>query len=178
MSRSNKDQIRVYNYPEYTLHSTYNGHGDGTYCAAFSATDNLLATGGWDGKVRLWDVETHQLVRTLVHGSYTNGGYPTSVAFSPDGSRLAVSGDGYALNATVWDVSSGNLVYSLPAGAGQYGTSSATVAFSPNGSYLVAGVSRFVSPEWGGLIRIWDMANGSLAKEYTEDTVGSVGSPC
>ena len=77
----------------------------------------------------------------------------------------------------MWDVSSGDLVYSLPAGAGQYGTSSATVAFSPNGSYLVAGVSRYVSPEWGGLIRIWDMADGSLAREYTEETVGSVGSP-
>ena len=92
MTRSNEDQIRVYDYPEYTLQGTYDGHGSGTYCAAFSPTDNLLATGGYDGTVKLWDIETHQLVRTIVHGSYTNGGYPTSVAFSPDGSRLAVSG--------------------------------------------------------------------------------------
>ncbi len=176
MRRTNEEQIRVYNYPEYTLQGTYDGHGVGTYCVAFSPTDNLLATGGYDGTVRLWDVETNQLVRTLVHGSFTNGGHPVSVAFSPDGSRLAVTGRGYALNATVWDISSGDLVYSLPAGAGQYGTSSATVAFSPNGRYLVAGVSRYVSPEWGGLIRIWDMADGSLAREYTEETVGSVGS--
>ena len=177
MSRSSVEQIRVYDYPEYTLQGTYGGHGSGTYCAAFSPTDNLLATGGYDGRVRLWDVETNQLVRTLAHGSYTNGGYPVSVAFSPDGSRLAVSGRGYALNATVWDVSSGDLVYSLPTGAGVYGTSSATVAFSPNGRYLVAGTMRYISPAWGGLIRVWDMADGSLAREYTEETVGSVSSP-
>ena len=177
MNRTNEDQIRVYNYPEYTLQGTYEGHGTGTYCAAFSPTDNLLATGGWDGKVRLWDVETNQLVRTITHGSYTNGGYPTSLAFSPNGARLAVSGDGYALNATVWDVSTGDAIYSLPAGAGQYGTSAATVAFSPNGRYLVAGVARYISPEWGGLIRIWDMADGSHVREYTEESVGAVGSP-
>jgi len=176
MSRSTEEQIRVYNYPEYTLQGAYDGHGSGTYCAAFSPTDNLLATGGYDGTVKLWDVETNQLVQTIVPGSYTNGGYPTSMAFSPDGSRLAVAGRGYALKATVWDVSSGDLIHSLTAGAGQYGTSSATVAFSPNGNYLVAGVSRYVSPEWGGLISIWDLADGSLVREYIEETVGSVGS--
>ena len=176
MIRSAEEQIRVYNYPEFTLQSTFDGHGTGTYCVAFSPTDNLLATGGADGTVRLWDIETQELVRTIEHGSYTSGGNPISVAFSPDGSRLAVSGRGYALNATVWDVSSGNQVYSLTAGAGQFGTSSATVAFSPNGSYLVAGVSRYVSPEWGGLIRIWDMADGSLVREYIEESIGSVGS--
>ena len=176
MSRSTEDQIRVYDYPEYTLRGTYDGHGSGTYCAAFSPTDNLLATGGYDGTVKLWDVETNQLVRTIEHGSLTSGGYPTSVTFSPDGSRLAVAGRGYALKATVWDVSSGDLVHSLTAGAGQYGTSSATVAFSANGNYLVAGVSRYISPVWGGHIRIWDLADGSLVREYTEETVGSVGS--
>ena len=176
MSRTNEQQIRVYNFPEYTLQGTYEGHGSGTYCAAFSPSDNLLATGGWDGTVKLWDVETQQLVRTIVHGSYTNGGYPVSLAFSPDGAQLAVSGRGYALNATVWDVSSGDPVHSLSAGAGQFGTSSATVAFSPNGNYLVAGVSRYISPSWGGLIRIWDMADGSLVREYTEEPIGSVGS--
>jgi len=176
MSRSGEEQIRVYNYPEYTLQGAYEGHGSGTYCAAFSPSENLLATGGYNGTVKLWDVETNQLVQTIEHGSYTNGGYPTSVAFSPDGSRLAVAGRGYALKATVWDVSSGDLVHSLTAGAGQYGTSSATIAFSPNGNYLVSGVSRYVSPEWGGLIRIWDLADGSMVREYIEETVGSVGS--
>ena len=177
MTRSTEAQIRVYDYPEFTLRGTYAGHGSGTYCAAFSPTDNLLATGGWDGTVQLWDVETNQLVRTLVHGSYTSGGYPASLTFTLDGARLAVAGKGYALNATVWDVASGDRLYSLPAGAGQYGTSSATVAFTPDGHYLVAGVSRYVSPAWGGLIRIWDMTDGSQVREYTEETVGSVGSP-
>ena len=128
MTRSSEDQIRVYNYPEYTLQGSYTEHGTGTYCTAFSPTANLLTTDGADGTVRLWDV------------------------------------------------SSGNLVYGLPAGAGRFGVSSATVAFFPHGRYLVSGCARYVSPEWGGLIRIWDMADGSLAREYTEETVGSVGS--
>jgi WD40 repeat protein len=177
MSRSFGPEIRVYNYPEYTLHGTFDGHGDGTFGAAFSPTENLLATGGWDGRVRLWDVETNQLVRTIVHGSYTDGGYPTSLTFSPDGSRLAVAGSGYSLTANVWDVASGELLYSLPTGAGQYGTSSATVAFSPNGRYLVGATMRYASPEWGGVIKIWDLDDGSLAREYTEEPIGPVGSP-
>lgn len=83
MSRSNEEQIRVYDYPEFTLQGTYAGHGDGTYCAAFT----------------------------------------------------------------------------------------------PDGHDLVAGISRDVSPAWGGLIRIWDMTDGSLVREYTEEAVGSVGWP-
>ena len=60
------------------------GAGGNTSCAAF-APDGVLATGGFDEVVRLWDVKTGALVRTIAVGDL-----PWSVAFSPDGSSLAV----------------------------------------------------------------------------------------
>ncbi len=176
MNRTSEDQIRVYNYPEYTFHGSYDGHGSGTYCVAFSPIDNTLVTGGYDGDVRMWNIGTHELLRTLEHGSYTNGGYPISLDFSSDGSQLAVSGAGYNLKATVWDVSSGDLIHSLSADSGTYGTSSARIAFSPNGNYLVGGVMRYASPEWQGVIQIWDLDDGSLVRMYSEEALGAVGS--
>jgi len=59
---------------------------------AFSPDGRLLASGSWGGTIiRLWDVASGQLVRTLEgHTSRVH-----SVAFAPDGHLLASgSGDG------------------------------------------------------------------------------------
>jgi len=176
LSRTPDDEIRVYNLPEFTLRDTYPGHELGTFCLAFSPVENLLATGGWDGLVRLWDVESSQLVRQLVHGDYIHGGYPVSVCFSPDGSRLAVSGDGYDLKVTVWDVHTGELVHELVADQGANGAR-ASVAIAPNGRYVAAGITRLAGLAWEGAIRFWDLTDGTLAREYVEDPISGGGTP-
>jgi WD40 repeat protein len=57
---------------------------------------SLLASGGRDATVRLWDAQTGDLLRTLVNPSEA----VNSVSFSPDGRLLASGGDDAAV--MVW----------------------------------------------------------------------------
>lgn len=60
----------------------------------------LLATVGGDGRGRLWDSTTGDLIRQFSHG-----GKATSVAFTPDGSRVITAGSDGAVVA--FDVATG-----------------------------------------------------------------------
>src|SRR5207253_937260 len=57
--------------------------------ADLSPDGTLLLTGGFDGKVRLWDFASGQLIRVL--GEHEH--FVFAVAFAPDG-RTAASGGG------------------------------------------------------------------------------------
>ena len=55
---------------------------------AFSSDGSQLATGGWDGELRTWNVESgSELSRTPAHDTPI-----LAVAFSPDGQMLASAG--------------------------------------------------------------------------------------
>jgi WD40 repeat protein len=86
----------------------------------------------------------HITLRGNVRG---NAGRLLSVAFSPDGSRLAAGGgDG---SVRVWDVASGQEVLTLHGVASR---AKLPVAFSPDGARLAAAGE--------GWVRVWDLASG------------------
>jgi WD40 repeat protein len=120
---------------------------------ALSPDGATLAVAGASWKVSLWDV-AHE--RTLP-GQLDAGDSITDVAWSPNGSLLAVAsefggahapGASGALNnkVVVWDVAARNPV-GEPLLGGASGMSAAT--FSPDGSILAAG-------DFSGAIRLWD----------------------
>lgn len=69
------------------------GHVDSIFALDWSPADSdLLATGGRDGRVRVWDVSTGELVVTPANSLFSRG--IASVRWSPDGQRLAASTSG------------------------------------------------------------------------------------
>jgi WD40 repeat protein len=67
--------------------------------ATFSASRKRLATGSWDNTARISDAAGGQKMLTL----RGHAGFVESVAFSPDGKRLATGGD----DTIIWDATSG-----------------------------------------------------------------------
>jgi WD40 repeat protein len=151
-----------------------------------SPDGRALATVLFDGPVKLWNLETLEIIKDI--GG--TGGFDTSDAyFSPDGQLLAAD---LASGLYLWRISDGSLVWDEP-------INSMAVAFSPDGRYLayadIADQYRiklitsdgsqvlytidsghlgavwelFFSPDSqlllsidGGEIRIWNVADGSL----------------
>jgi WD40 repeat protein len=104
------------------------GHGD-VEAVSFSPDGKTLAGGSADKKVRLWDTASGQLVRELRNKE----GRPMSLAFSPDGRRIAAGNFGEQ-TVRVWDVPTGEELTTAEAkGPG------VVVAFSPDGRLLAVG---------------------------------------
>ncbi|NWJ46953.1 MAG: AAA-like domain-containing protein [Chloroflexi bacterium] len=148
-----EDPVWVVNDEVWRIFDLYYGYGYGwvpfvpTYTGAiFSPDSKLVATGGSDGVVRLWDSATGKLVRTLE--GHTNGVLLTgNGGFSPDGQRI-VAGGGDSI-AIVWEVVSGKQLLTLTGHSD--GVTNAT--FSPDGKLIVtAGADNTA--------RVWDATTG------------------
>jgi eukaryotic-like serine/threonine-protein kinase len=92
--------IRVINLRTNEAVSTLDG-AKKIFVSAFNSTSNLVAVGGWDGPIRLHDVKTGKLIRTILGHS----NMVTSVSFSGDDKRLLTA----SLDGTVreWLVETG-----------------------------------------------------------------------
>lgn len=130
---------------------------------AFSPDGRLLASGGIDRTVRLWDVATHERLATLAHSEEV-----LDVTFSPDSSALA-SGTWYGGTANVWDIATGELrsIFQLRDAVD-------SVAFSPDGGLLAAVGSDYVDTAWANIptnsVRIWELPTGrTVAKRDTAE---------
>ena len=128
------------------------GHGGLVNSITFSPDGRLLASGSSDKTIKLWEVSTGRLLKTLKgHVEDVN-----SVAFSPDGRLLAGGGDDSVIK--LWEVSTGKLMYTFK---GSW-NGVLSIAFSPDGKYLASG-SR------DGILRIWRVSTGKLLYAVEEE---------
>jgi WD40 repeat protein len=121
------------------------GHGGKVLRAVFSPDGSRLATASEDRTVKLWDVATGEVVRTL----RGHGDTVFAVAFSPDGSTLAsASGDE---TVRLWDARTGELRRTFRG----HGDRVLCVAFSPDGRHVASGGED-------EKILVWDAKTGQV----------------
>jgi hypothetical protein len=119
------------------------GHSDSILAAALSPDGKLLATGGYDRKVLIWDVSKGTILRTLQE--HTDA--VTGVSFAPDGKRLASCS--WDRTVRIWDWNAAKRVLTLSEATAELNA----VAFTPDGTHLLAaGADR--------AIRSWRIAAG------------------
>ena len=116
--------------------------GASVYTVAFSADGQLLASGGDNNSVILWNVADQSKHEAFVE----HNKLVTSVAFSPEGHRIAsASLDGFV---RLWHISSERQRTTL-----RDDGEVEAVAFSPNGKVLASG-----SGDQKGFVTLWDIS--------------------
>ncbi|RPJ25062.1 MAG: hypothetical protein EHM33_15780 [Chloroflexi bacterium] len=135
---------------------TFSGHGDQVFDAAFNSDGNRIATYGHDHFVRIWEANSGEELLVLpfevdtILGDYAPFG---SLAFSPDGMRIAMTGLGNNANfVNVWDATSGKVLFR--GSLGHIGPPF-DIAFGPDGRLAAT----------GGLdqkAKVWDTVTGRV----------------
>ncbi len=129
------------------------GHTGEVWDAVISPDGRRLASASFDHTIRLWNVATGELERTL----RGHGARAYSVAFDKEGTQLvSASADKTAI---IWDVASGKALHVL---RGHVDNVRCAV-FSFDGGTVVTG-------GWDGVVRGWNARTGQLFRAYGTST--------
>src|SRR6266581_3923142 len=169
---SRRGGARVWRDDGKTLDLAWQAHTAAVQAVTFSPDEHTLATGSWDGTIKLWNLENGTLSVVfgqgeqrgqagepgrLSHSLLWQGQHTGSIhrlVFTPDGRTLASSGDDAAIR--LWDVSTGKPLQTLSC------QSSAVyaLAWRPDGGLLASG-------SFDGSIQLWEMQGIQAAQSGT-----------
>ena len=122
--------------------ATFRAHQHHVWSVDYGPDGSWLVSGSIDGTVKLWDVATGQVLRTMDVGERVRG-----VAVAPDGRSVAVATEEGSLS--VWGIPDGDRWMTVSSDGG----SLIDVSFSPDGT-------RIASASDDGAARIWKADTG------------------
>ncbi|KAF9954270.1 Notchless protein 1 [Modicella reniformis] len=139
--------------------SSLTGHTDAILCASFSPCGTMLASGGGDTTVRIWDLNT-ETPRHQLKGGHKH--WVQHVSWSPNGKYLASAGmDGLVI---IWDPRTGKQDSVLK------GHSKWVSALAWEPLHLNASCRRLASSSSDGTVRVWDIAKKQLEFSMAQHT--------
>ncbi|KIK33425.1 hypothetical protein CY34DRAFT_813606 [Suillus luteus UH-Slu-Lm8-n1] len=127
---------------------SFKGHGSVVESVVFAPDNETFASASRDGTVCVWKRETGE----IVFGPLKVGSRAYSVAYSPDGTKLAAGTDEHII---IWNLKTGKELLKLEQRAWR-------VAFTPDGLRLVSGNYKD--------IRISDAITGDIIKQFDAHT--------
>lgn len=145
------------------------GHGKEVDALAFHPKEPLLATGGHEGLVRLWDPLKGQQVREIKAHVAPAVAPIYCVAWASNGQLLATAGFDRSLK--LWDPSSGKLVrelkgYKEKESEKGHRDGVFTAAFSPDNKWLASGGSD-------RCLKLWSVSDGTVVREFLHPALKS-----
>jgi WD40 repeat protein len=145
--QSPEGRVRLWKTADWSPIGTFEGHRAPLTGVSFSKDAGFLATASYDSSVKVWDLKSGSLARTIQREGRDIG----AIALSPDAERLAISYREGAPVTEVWDVSASSLERTLEG----HTRAVSGLAFSPDGETLA-------SAALDDTTRRWSVADGSL----------------
>ncbi|GLA68758.1 WD domain protein [Aspergillus tubingensis] len=145
-----------------TYHQKYllRGHIRGVSAVRFSPDSSMIASGGADGAVKVWDTVTGRLIHTF-EGHLAG---ISTISWSPDGATIASGSDDKTIR--LWNVLTGK-AHPIPfVGHHNYVYQ---IAFSPKGNMLVSG-------SYDEAVFLWDVRSARVMRSLPahSDPVGGI----